>query len=271
MASLNLANVGPVWAIGLAAVTAAVAWRLHMLNGSGALAATLLGGAVLGLGGWPWAILLLAFFGSSSLLSRAFSRRKKRAAADFAKGGQRDGAQVAANGGAAILFLLAAAWGGLQVELGWAAFAGALAAVTADTWATELGVLSKRPPRLITTGEPVPAGRSGGISLTGNLASLAGAALIASLAAWWGGGIAGFAVVTVAGMTGSLLDSLLGATVQRMYYCPACRKETERHPTHSCGTPTEPVRGWARLDNDWVNFLSSLAAAGLALGLRLVG
>ena len=52
-------------------------------------------------------------------------------------------------------------------------------------------------------------------------------------------------LVTLAGWLGALFDSLLGATVQSIYYCPTCQKETERYPLHSCGTRDNPV---ARLE-----------------------
>jgi uncharacterized membrane protein len=65
------------------------------------------------------------------------------------------------------------------------------------------------------------------------------------------------------------MDSLLGATVQAIYYCPSCRKETERHPLHTCGTPTEQVRGWSWMNNDWVNFACGGVGAGLALLFRV--
>ena len=58
-----------------------------------------------------------------------------------------------------------------------------MAAVNADTWATELGVLSRTPPRLITSGKVVERGTSGGVSLAGTLAALGGAAVIGLAAA----------------------------------------------------------------------------------------
>ena len=67
------------------------------------------------------------------------------------------------------------------------------------------------------------------------------------------------AAVTLAGLAGSLVDSLLGATVQAIYTCPCCQKETERHPTHGCGCQTTLLRGWTWMDNDWVNGMCTLA------------
>lgn len=61
----------------------------------------------------------------------------------------------------------------------------------------------------------------------------------------------------------------IGASLQAIYTCPACRKETEKHPLHSCGTPTTLIRGLAWLDNDWVNTACTLAGGLLAVMLFL--
>ncbi len=239
------------------------AWRLGALTPDGARAAALLGALVFGLGGLRWAVLLLAFFGTSSALSRAFAARKRPLGEKFAKGSRRDAAQVLSNGGVAGLCAAASVlWP--QAWWLWSAGAGALAAVNADTWATELGVLSRAAPVLITSGKPVEKGTSGGITPLGTLATLGGAALLGALAALlapggaaWQPGLA----VTLGGVAGSLLDSLLGAAAQAVYYCPACGTETEHHPRHTCGASTRRLRGLPWLNNDAVNLLASLAGA----------
>ena len=241
----------------LATLVSYLAYRAHSLNPSGAAAATVTGTIVFGLGGWQWAVLLIAFFVTSSGLSRLFKKRKQGLNEKYSKGDQRDAGQVLGNGGLATVFVLIHA---LYPEssLGWVGFAAALAAVNADTWATELGVLNPHPPRLITKlNQVVEKGTSGGISLIGTLASLAGAALIGILAASLyptPAPVQLFFIVTFAGLAGSLFDSLIGATVQAMYYCPTDKKETEKHPLHTCGTETVHIRGWKWLNNDWVNF-----------------
>jgi uncharacterized protein (TIGR00297 family) len=251
----------------LGGIVAYLAYRAKALNRSGAVAAALIGGLVFGLGGLSWAILLLLFFITSSLLSRAFDRRKSSLSEKYAKGSRRDYAQVLANGGlGAFLAIFQAVFP--EQNWPWMAYIGAMAAVTADTWATEVGVLSPSLPVLITNGKTVEMGASGGVTLAGYLASLTGALAIglgASLSLPLKGVWEVWLVAVVGGLIGATTDSLLGATVQGIYHCPRCEKETESHPVHRCGTPTTRLRGWRWLNNDLVNFFSSVSGAGVAL------
>jgi len=251
----------------LGIVVAILAWRAGALSPSGAFGASLTGGLIFGFGGLPWAALLLTFFITSSALSRLFRSHKNVLSEKFAKGSRRDIGQVLANGGVGaglavlhVLFPHQNSW--------WVACAGAFAAVNADTWATELGVLSRAQPRLITSGKPVERGASGAVSLLGYGAVLAGSSLIALVGSAFNpaGDTAVFlAAVILGGLAGATFDSILGATVQAIYICPTCQKETERHPHHTCGTETRPLRGWRWLDNDWVNALCSGVGAGAAV------
>ena len=236
---------------------------------SGALAATVVGTIVFGFGGLSWAVLLMIFFITSSGLSRMFKKRKQGLDEKFSKGHERDAGQVFGNGGLATAFVLVHA---LYPEsaIGWVGFAAALAAVNADTWATELGVLNPTPPRMITDlRKRVEKGTSGGISLFGTLASLMGAAVIALPAAWFTDNWSLLPIISIAGLAGSLFDSLLGGTVQAVYYCPTDKKETEKHPFHTCGTETVHIRGWEWLDNDWVNFACGAAGVIVAFAIRM--
>jgi uncharacterized protein (TIGR00297 family) len=248
-------------------VIVSLAYHMHSLDRSGALAASMIGTIIFGLGGWQWAVILLTFFISSSLLSLAFGKRKSSLLEKFEKGSRRDAGQVLANGSVAALFAClsfffpTASWP-------WVGFISSLAAVNADTWATELGVLNPTPPRLITTGRMVEKGTSGGISMVGTLAAAGGAGLVAVIACLVGPD-AGFPwlfiLVILAGLLGAMFDSLLGATSQAIYICPDCKKETESHPLHSCGTHTSHLRGIKWLNNDLVNL--GCAVAGALLGL----
>jgi uncharacterized protein (TIGR00297 family) len=256
----------------LAILIAFLAYRVGSLSTSGAWAAVLTGGLIFGLGGLPWAVLLLTFFISSSALSRVSGKRKAALAEKFAKGSRRDWGQVMTNGGlGAILAIGYFVWP--RSEWLWLSFAGAMAAVNADTWSTELGVLSPVLPCMITSGKKVERGTSGGISLIGTLAALGGAAIIgiaAIITSPRSGWLHSLGIITLAGLLGSLFDSVLGASIQAIYWCPACGKETERHPNHSCGTQTSRVRGWSWVNNDLVNFACSLMGAIMACGIWLL-
>ena len=256
----------------LAIIISYLAYRAHSLNKSGALTATLIGTVIFGIGGWQWAILLLTFFITSSALSRAFRNRKQALREKYSKGHERDAGQVLGNGAMAALF---AGFHAFYPEsmIPWIGFAASLAAVNADTWGTELGALNPTPPHLITDlRKRVEKGTSGGISLWGTGASLLGSSVIALLAVLLSptGTLttAHWLLITFAGLAGSLFDSFLGATVQAMYYCPTDKKETEKHPLHTCGTETVHLRGWKWLNNDWVNFACGAFGALVAFLLN---
>ena len=256
-------------AFGLALIVSLAAFRMRLLSPGGAAAAVLVGTMVYGGAGLPGAALLLAFFISSSLLTRAINPREAQTADKFSKGGRRDSAQVLANGGLAAILagaILPVAGGHSLVV--WAAFAGALAAANADTWATEIGVRFGRRPVLITTLAPAAAGTSGAVTGAGLAASLAGAGFIGVLSLLVAPGgrapllLAG--LTTVAGSLGALADSLLGATLQARYRCLTCGKITEQHPRHRCGGSTTLTGGWAVVSNEVVNFACTTVGAALA-------
>jgi len=251
-----------------AVIISLIAYKVGSLDRSGVYAAIVVGTIIFGLGGLQWAIILLIFFISSSGLSKAFKTKKVGLDEKFSKGGRRDWAQVLGNGGLATLFALVFGLFPTQRFL-WLLFLAALAAVNADTWATEIGVLSPTAPRsILHPRRMVEKGTSGGISLYGSLGALCGALVIALPGALLSPeGMRRLDVVliiTFAGLLGSFVDSFLGATVQSIYYCSTCDKETEKHPEHSCGEPTVLSRGWDWMNNDLVNFGCSLSAASIA-------
>lgn len=261
----------------LSAVIGGLGYWRQALTTSGLVGAVLVGSLIFGFGGWVWGLLLVTFFVSSSMLSRYRQADKEGITEKFAKGSRRDLGQTLANGGVGAV--LAIAFASNPHPLLFAIFLGAMATVNADTWATELGVLSRVPPRLITTSTVVPAGTSGGVTPLGIWASVAGALLIGTVAtaltqaqsllggAGWSLKAVSFPLLAVAGgLVGALFDSFLGATVQGIYYCSRCAKETEA-PVHHCGQTTQLLRGWAWLNNDIVNFLASLLGGLVAASL----
>jgi uncharacterized protein (TIGR00297 family) len=257
-------------ALVLSTLIGGLAYRHRSLSASGWLGAVLVGTLTCGFGGWSWGLTVVLFFVTSSALSHVQLERKQRLAGEkFEKGGRRDMFQVLANGGAAALLALLYGLGGQPPAL-LALFAGLMATVTADTWATELGALSSHQPRLLTTWRPVEPGTSGGVTVHGLVASAAGALAI-GLALSLGitleqGSFPSDLLATAAlgGIAGSLADSLLGATVQAIYRGPS--GETERS-TAASGAPNRQLRGWRWMNNDMVNLASSLAGGAIALGI----
>nr|WP_255654339.1 DUF92 domain-containing protein [Cohnella sp. REN36] len=260
---------------------AGAAYTKRALSGSGFLAAVILGTVMYALGSAVWFGSLIAFFISSTLWSKWKKHAKENVESGYEKTGRRDAGQVLANGGLGLLLCAAnSMWPHL---LWWYAFLGVMAAVTADTWATEIGGLSRTPPRSIKTGHRVTPGTSGGVSALGLGASLAGGLFIGAVAwtlllavsgqtapdavaaplrliAWVG--IAG-----LAGLIGSLADSWIGATWQLMYRCVECGREIEQ--ARHCGKPALLIQGRAGWNNDAVNVAGSLVGGAFAVLLAL--
>lgn len=251
----------------LSLIVSLLSYGFRFLNAGGAVTAFLLGTLIFGLGGWIWAAPIMTFFVTSSLLSKMGKRRKKKFDLVFEKGSTRDAAQVIANGGLAGFIIVAAFY---YPHPNWyPVFLGILAAVTSDTWATEIGVFFKSMPRSILTFKKVEPGTSGGVSLMGTLGGALGALCIAvsgylvypelflksslELSFFW---------IILSGVIGSFVDSVLGATLQSQYVCDLCGKVTERR-IH-CEKVTKLIRGWEFFHNDRVNMLCGLAG-GLAV------
>lgn len=281
--TLHLILIGAL----LAAIIALIAWRAHGLTTGGAIAAFVVGTLTFASGTLGFTFVLLAFFVPSVLLSR-IGRARKRALVDVGKHGARDAMQVIANGGVATA--CAVVWA-FNHDPRWAlAFGGAYAAATADTWATELGTLVRAQPRSILTLRPVPTGMSGGITLAGTLAEIAGAVWL-GITGLFGGALAyvlntGFfgiswsnrppivfgiplgllLVIPAGGIAGATVDSVLGATLQELRRCEACKRTCETDP-HACGAPTRLVRGLPGFSNDVVNLLATAVGAAVTFGL----
>lgn len=287
-------GLGIQWASALAAACGIAWWGYSRsaLATSGALAALAVGGGTIGCS-LRFGVTLLAFFFSSSKLT-AFKEEYKDGLDDASKaGGQRDWKQVFCNG--AIPTAIAIAYGVLvgcvdvpmgpspQMELWRAklatllggAFLGYYACCCGDTWASELGPLSSDSPRLITTLRPVRKGTNGGVTLLGLSASILGgmfvgavfyAAAIVSPTLWILEGQQAAAVGQwrliplglMAGLLGSVLDSVLGATLQYTGY-----NRTTGRVTSKPGDDVVHISGVTFLDNNMVNMVSATTTAAL--------
>ncbi|WP_312471736.1 DUF92 domain-containing protein [Neobacillus sp.] len=245
-------------------LTGLVGYILKSLTRSGAFAAVMVGLAVFLGFGVNGLVLLGAFFLTSSLWSKYKSSVKNPIEEKLAKGATRDWRQVLANGGAAGLFSFIYYFNPDSTWL--IGFAVSLASANSDTWASEIGPLSKKAPIYIRTLKRVEKGTSGAISLLGTLAAVAGSLLISLLSFWlFHLDILLSFLIFLFGFIGNIIDTFIGAYYQQVYQCDQCGMETEKE-VH-CDLPTRRIKGTAYVDNDMVNFLSGFLAAMMAIFL----
>lgn len=249
---------------------AAVAYRRGLVDVGGAVAGAAVGSVIFGFGGALCWLVLGAFFVSSAVVGAIGRKEKRWLVAIHEKGDRRDFLQVLANGGAGavasiVLFL--------THRPAWAlSFAVSFAAANADTWASEIGVLSHALPVSLATFKRMPRGLSGGVTLLGLAASLAGALLIgitfALVNAFEGlvpsGAVRVGLAVASGGVLGSLIDSLLGATVQRRYASASDASLLTERRFDADGSSNPAVGGLRFVTNDVVNLASVGAVTALA-------
>lgn len=226
--------------LALAVGFGALAYGIRAASVTGMLAGIFLSLLAVILGGYGWFAVLVTFFGLGGLISKYRYEEKLARGLAQANQGARTSGNVLANAGAALGALLGfAAGGGLGVEptAFLFAFTGSIAAAMSDTCSSEIGGLYDDP-RLLTTLELVEPGTDGGVTWQGEIAGLAGAAIVGLVGlAFFQFSLLGLTVILAAGAVGMTVDSLLGATVEG-----------------------------ARLGNQGVNLLATIAAGLLAGG-----
>ncbi len=186
----------------------------------------------------PGAFFALAVLFVMTWLSTRLGDLRKRELGLAERHEGRNGWQVLANLGVAAFASLLYALGGNRAWL--VAATAALAEAATDTVASEVGQTYGTNAILITTGQSVPSGTDGGITLIGTLSGTVAALIVVAVAAW-GVIVPGnqFWIPVATGVAGMLVDSVLGATFQR--------------------------RGW--MSNEAVNLWSTLFTAVLAYAI----
>jgi uncharacterized protein (TIGR00297 family) len=243
-------------------------YRLKSLTFSGALATVAIGIAVATGFGYKGLGLLGVFFVSSSLWSKFKRDQKGSLQEKVQKGEKRDYVQVLANGSVPAMASLLYAVSPSDIWL--YVYISAICSANADTWASEIGSLSRKKPILVSSLQRVEAGTSGAISNLGTAAALGGSILIAfvSFILWSELSLAIILLLALIGFIGNLFDTVLGALFQVNYICRICGMETEK--TVHCQVKTDYHRGMVFCNNDFINFFSILLASLLGGALFLI-
>ncbi|MED1863470.1 DUF92 domain-containing protein [Fictibacillus nanhaiensis] len=232
---------------------------------AGSITAFILGVIIYHAFSWQGLTILGLFFITSTLLTKWKKDKKQDQDAlhtEDKKG--RSLLQVLANGGAALL----AAIGHLTLSdpVWLIVFAATFATATADTWASEIGVLSKKRPFHIKEWKKVEPGLSGAISSLGTIAAALGASLIGfSFYLLYDSSITIGFCIAFSGFLGNFADTLFGAWFEQKYVCSNCKRETESH-VH-CGVKTIRIFGYPFFTNNLVNFSSTIIGGLIAGGL----
>ncbi|HJJ28412.1 MAG TPA: DUF92 domain-containing protein [Methanocorpusculum sp.] len=216
------------------------AYRAKTIDLSGVFAAVLIGVILISFANVMWFFVVLAFFIIGSLFTKFKYAVKDKIGVSQSRKGVRGYMNAFANVGVAVI---GAILFGLTNNVIFAAmFAGSVAVATADTLASEIGVLGGTP-RMITNFRPCPIGTNGGVTMTGEIACMCGSAFIALLSYSFGI-IPGYAAVMVflTGIVGTNLDSLVGALIEN--------------------------RGV--IGNSGTNFIATALGGGIALGLTVL-
>ncbi len=230
-------------------------------------------------------IVLFAFFIPSSILTKMNLKRKRNKIISE-KSGNRNGVQVISNSLGLFLFALFQLFvSGVNGKLVFPFLIGGIifvASASADTWSTEIGTLNKSDPRYILNFKKiVPKGTSGGVTLLGNLGGLLGATLIALVSITYlivvkisltlTDIISIFLFITILGFLGQIVDSLLGATLQKKYFCPVCKLYIENSSHQDCNTQNlKKMKNNTILDNNSVNLSANFCMSIIGVLLIII-
>ena len=186
-----------------------ITYKRKSLDFFGSAVMVIMGIVIIFSAGANWLLLIILFL-VMSLFATKYSKKYKMSLGEFE--GRRTSKNVISNG---VVACFMAAFGGYYLPFV-GGFIGAIATATADTLASEIGVLDSHP-RLITTLQNVDPGTNGAVSPLGTGVAIAGAAIIGIAAFLLGivdNPLSAILVSIVSGTVGCFMDSILGAVFE---------------------------------------------------------
>ena len=257
--TVNMGNfiIGFSFVISLITIVLFYFYKRKHLSLDGFLSSTLMAGLILGFGGLKYVLPIAIFFILSTLLSKVGMKNLRES-----KSG-RNASQVFANGGVGLVLCIFNHF--YQMELIYIMFLASIAAANSDTWATEIGKLSRKRPKDIISGRSLNKGESGGITFIGLLGSMSGSFVIAAIGLFLDINISYLIIVFISGFLGSLFDSILGGTLQSRFILMDGKTIKEEKDTDSYH-----YSGLASINNNSVNFLCTLSAPIFFILLDLI-
>ena len=236
-----------------------VAYLKKQLTLTATIVAFLVGLSLYLNGGFMCLICLYVFFISASIASNINKEYKKKVSKIYQKSGKRDLYQVLANSFLAVM--LASAYYNTNNKIFYIAVFIAFASYNADTWASEIGIMSKKDNYYLLGLKKVQKGISGAVTPLGLIASLFGSFLIASVYLFIDLDFKYFIIITILGFVSALIDSILGQLFQVLYYDNKTKKYTEKKTN-------KKIKGISFINNDVINFIAPLTTIIIYIIIR---
>jgi uncharacterized protein (TIGR00297 family) len=238
----------------LGLLTAILSFKYRLLTKDGAASTFILAFFIYGFGGLKWTIPIFTFFMLSSILSKIPKKKNNFVEERFDKSGQRDASQVIANGAVGLVLILLNSF--FHNELFYTLYVIYMAAMCADTWGTEIGTYFNYKTYSVLTFKEVAIGVSGGVSVLGTLGAISGAFIVSISSYYWMDSFWFIILISSIAFISSIIDSVLGSTIQVQYKCNICKLDTEKD--FHCENKTQIVSGFKLINNNVVNFLSGI-------------
>ena len=243
----------------------AFAFIKKQLTVAATIAAFIVGVTLYFCGGWTFLACLYTFFISSTVVSSVKkSYKKKQISGIHHKSGQRDIVQVLAN--SLIAVILAFLYYFTKNDIYYISVFIAFACFNADTWASELGIISKKDNIYMIGFKKVQKGISGAVTIFGLICSLCGSLLVALIYMFIYVDIKIVLIITLFGFIGSFFDSIMGQLFQVLYFDKELNKFTEKK--HNGKTENEKIKGYEIINNDVVNFIAPIISVSLYIIIR---